>query len=365
MSGSGLLLCKLTPEPIPPAANPCCNRILIGVVPALGKAMRRRDFIRVIAGSAAAWPLAPRAQQPEGKVRRIGYLAGGSSTFAYPEAFRRGLRELGWVEGQNIVVDYRFAEGRLDRLPDLAAELVGLKVDLIVASPSPAVVAANNATKAIPIVMISVGDPVGLGLIANLAHPAGNLTGMSFSVGTETYGKGLELLKGVVPKIRLVAVLSNPANPGHTLGIRTLRVAAQSLGVQLQLIEARGPNEFDAAFAAMAEERVGALLIMPDSVFSIYRTQLADLAAKNRLPSMHGVRDAVEAGGLMSYGPNLTDAFVGAASFVDKILKGAKPADLPVQQPTKFELVINLKAAKALGLTIPPALLVRADEVIE
>src|SRR5215831_8868104 len=326
--------------------------------------MRRRDFIAVVS-SAAALPLAARAQQPEGKVRRIGFLVGGSSTLAYYEAFRRGLRKLGWVEGQNIVVDYRFAEGRLDRLPDLAAELVGLKVDLIVASPSPAVVAANNATKAIPIVMINVGDPVGLGLIANLAHPAGNLTGMSFSVGMETFGKGLELLKEAVPKIRLVAVLSNPANPAHTLGIRTLGVAAQSLGVQLQLLEARGPNEFDAAFAAMAKERVGALLVMPDSVFTIYQTQLADLAAKNRLPSMHGISEAVEAGGLMSYGPSLTDNIVGAASFVDKILKGAKPADLPVQQPTKFELVINLKAAKALDLTIPPSLLARADEVIE
>ena len=319
----------------------------------------------MLGGAATAWPLTARAQQPEGTVRRIGYLAGGSSTQPYAEAFRRGLRELGWVEGQNIVIDYRFAEGRLDRLPDLAAELVRLKVDLIVASPSPGVVAANNATKAIPIVMIAVGDPVALGLIANLARPAGNLTGMSFTVGMETFGKGLELLKETVPKVRLVAVLSNPANPAHTLGIRTLKVAAQSLGVELQLLEARGPNEFDAAFAAMAKERVGALLVMPDSVSSVYRTQLIDLAAKNRLPSMHGIREDVEAGALMSYGPKLTDVFMGAASFVDKILKGVKPADLPVQQPTKFELVINLKTAKALGLTIPPTLLARADEVIE
>src|SRR5262249_10941714 len=278
-----------------------------------------RDFIKVVAGSAITWPLIVRAQQPEGTVRRIGYLAGGLSTGPYPEAFRRGLRELGWVEGQNIVIDYRFAEGRNDRLPDLAAELVRLKVDLIVASPSPGVVAANNATKAIPIVMIGVGDPVALGLIANLAHPAGNLTGMSFTVGMETFGKGLELLKETVPKVRLVAVLSNPANPAPTLGVRNLKVAAQSLGVELQLLDARGPNEFDAAFAAMAKGRVGALLVMPDSVSAVYRTQLIDLAAKNRLPSMHGIREDVEAGALMSYGPKLTDVFMGAASFVDKI----------------------------------------------
>ncbi|HEV2056976.1 MAG TPA: ABC transporter substrate-binding protein [Methylomirabilota bacterium] len=281
------------------------------------------------------------------------------------DAFRQGLRELGWVEGQNIVIDYRFAEGRFDRLPDLAAELVRLKVDIIVAVSTPGVVAAKNATETIPIVMISVGDPVGLGLIASLARPGGNVTGLSYSAGLEIVGKQLELLKETVPKIRRVAILSNPANPSHPPAIRELNVAARSLGVRLQFLEARGPNEFDGAFAAMATERVGALLVLTDGVFILHRTQLADLAARSRLPGAHGTREMVEAGGLMSYGPSLRDLYRRSAAYVDKILKGAKPGDLPVEQPTKFALVINLKAAKALGLTIPPSLLQRADEVIQ
>jgi putative ABC transport system substrate-binding protein len=281
------------------------------------------------------------------------------------DAFRQALRELGWVEGQNIVIDYRFAEGRFDRLPDLAAELVRLKVDIIVAQPTPAAAAAKNATETIPIVMISVGDPVGLGLIASLARPGGNVTGSSYSVGLEIAGKGLELLKETVPKVRRVAILSNPANPGHPLAIREVNVAARSLGVQLQLLEARDPNEFDGAFAAMATERVGVLLVVADSMFLLHRTRLADLAARSRLPAAYGNREIVEAGGLMSYGPSVRDLFRRSATFVDKILKGAKPGDLPVEQPTKFELVINLKTAKVLGLTIPPSLLQRADEVIQ
>jgi putative ABC transport system substrate-binding protein len=281
------------------------------------------------------------------------------------DAFRQGLRELGWVEGQNIVIDYRFAEGRFDRLPDLAAELVRLKVDIIVAVPTPAAVAAKNATGTMPIVAISVGDPVGIGLIASLARPGGNVTGSSYSVGLEIGGKQLELLKETVPKVRRVAILSNPGNPGQPLSIRELNVAARSLGVQLQLLEARGPNEFDGAFAAMATERVGALLVVADSLFVLHRSRLADLAARSRLPAVYGSRDTVEAGGLMSYGPSLRDLYRRSATYVDKILKGAKPGDLPVEQPTKFELVINLKTAKALGLTIPQSLLQRADEVIQ
>ena len=313
-------------------------------------------------------PLAAGAQQAA-KVAGIGFLHPGSRADAVAQdrlqAFRQGLRELGSVEGQNIVIDSRFAEGRFDRLPDLAAELVRLKVDIIVAAATPAAVAAKNATETIPIVMISVGDPVGLGLIASLARPGGNATGLSYSVGLEMAGKWLELLKETVPKVRRVAILSNPAHPAHALVIREVKVAARSLGVQLQLLEARGPNEFDGAFAAMAKERVGALLVVPDSMFILHRTRLADLAAKNRLPSMHGVRELVAAGGLMSYGPSVPDLFRRAATFVDEILKGAKPGDLPVEQPTKFELVINLKTAKALGLTIPQSIFIRADEVIE
>jgi putative ABC transport system substrate-binding protein len=279
--------------------------------------------------------------------------------------FRQGLRELGWVEGQNTVIDYRYAEGRFDRLPGLAAELVRLKVDIIVAAPTPAAAAAKKATGTIPIVMIAVGDPVGLGLIASLARPGGNVTGLSFSVGPEILGKQLELLKETVPKLRRVAILSNPANPVQPGQIREVNVAARSLGVQLQFLEARGPNEFDGAFAAMAKERVGALLVLADSMLIAHRTRLADLAARSRLPAAYGTREDVEAGGLMSYGPSLRDLFRRGATFVDKILKGAKPADLPVEQPTKFELVINLKTAKALGLTIPPSLLGRADEIIQ
>ena len=311
-------------------------------------------------------PLGAAAQQP-GKVPRIGYFSAGSPSGAphLLEAFRKGLRELGWVEGQNIVIDYRFAEGRFDRLPDLAAELVRLKVDIIVALATPAAAAAKNATQTIPIVMIGAYDPVGIGLIAGLARPGGNVTGSSYSVGLEIIGKQLELLKETVPKVRRVAILSNPASPVQPLFIREVKVAARSLGVQLQLLEARGPNEFDGAFAAMAKERVGALLVVADSMFILHRTRLADLAARSRLPAIYGYREHVEAGGLMSYGSSLRDLWRRAATYVDKMLKGAKPADLPVEQPTKFELVVNLKTAKALRLTIPQSILIRADQVLQ
>ncbi len=325
-----------------------------------------RRFALLLGLATVLAPLSTDAQQA-GKVPRIGYLS-ASSPSGGPrllEAFRKGLRELGWVEGQNIVIDYRYAEGRFDRLPDLAAELVRLKVDIIVAVPTPAAAAAKNATGTIPIVMVSVGDPVGIGLIASLARPGGNVTGLSYSVDQKIFGKGLELLKETVPKIRHVAILWNPANPAHPLAIREVNVAARSLGLQLQLLEARGPNEFDGAFAAMAKERVGALLVVADSMFILHRTRLADLAARSRLPAMYGVRESAEAGGLMSYGPSSSDLWRRAATYVDKILNGAKPADLPVEQPTKFELVINLKTAKALGLTIPQSMFIRADEVIE
>jgi putative ABC transport system substrate-binding protein len=275
------------------------------------------------------------------------------------------LRELGWVEGQNIVIDYRFADGRFDRLPELAVDLVRLKVDIIVAQPTPAALAAKNATGSIPIVMINVGDPVGLGLVASLARPAGNVTGTAFDVGLETFGKALELLKEAIPKANHVAVLSNPANPAQALAISYLKLAAQSLRLKLLLIEVRGPDEFDRAFAEIAKERVDALLVVAESLFLLHRTTLADLALKYRLPTMYGLREGVAAGGLMSYGPNLAHNSRRAAAFVDKILKGAKPGDLPVEQPIKFELVINLKTAKALGLNIPQSVLARADELIQ
>jgi putative ABC transport system substrate-binding protein len=326
----------------------------------------RRTFLAGTGAVLLAAPLAADAQQA-GKVPRIGFLGTTSPSDRPPllDAFRQGLRELGWVEGQNIVIDYRFAEGRLDRLPDLAAELVRLKVDIIVSGGTQGVTAAKNATGTIPIVMTTVRDPVGTGLIASLARPGGNVTGVSGSAGLEIFGKQLELLKETVPKVRRVAILSNPANLYHPLAIRELNVAARSLGVQLQLLEARGPNDFDGAFAAMATERVGALLVLSDAMFNLHRTRLADLAARSRLPAAYGTRESVEAGGLMSYGPSLRDLYRRSATFVDKILKGAKPGDLPVEQPTKFELVINAKTAKALGLTIPQPLLLRADEVIQ
>ena len=288
-------------------------------------------------------PLAAEAQEA-GKVARIGFLGTASSSNRSPglDAFRQGLRELGWVEGQNTVIDYRRAEGRLDRLPALAAELARLKVDVIVTVGTQGVLAAKNATETIPIVMIAgSADPVGLGLIASLARPGGNVTGSSFSVDREIAGKLLELLKETVPKVRSVAILSNRASPVQSLFIREVNVAARSLGVQLQLLEARGPEEFDGAFAAMAKERVGALLVLADGVFIFHRTRLAALVARSRLPAAFGDRDHVEAGGLMSYGPSLRDRFRRSATFVDKILKGAKPGDLPVEQPTRFELVIN------------------------
>src|SRR5262249_37045285 len=229
----------------------------------------------------------------------------------------------------------------------------------------PATVAAKNATGTIPIVMIAVSEPAGTGLIASLAHPGGNVTGLSFTVSLETYGKGLELLKETTPKVRRVAILSNPANPFHALVVKHVKGAARSLGMQLHFLEARGPNEFDGAFAAMARERVGTLLVVSDTLFVLHRTRLADLAARSRLPAAYSAREYVEAGGLMSYGPSLADQYRRAASYVDKIFKGAKPADLPVEQLTKFELVMNLKTAKAIGLTLPSSLLVRADQVIE
>ena len=315
-----------------------------------------------------AVPLAAHAQQAA-KPPRIGCLREGSASDAAAaplvEAFRQGLRERGWLEGQNVAIEYRLAEGRRDRLPDLAAELVRLKVDVIFAPSTAATVAAHNATRTIPIIMASFGDPVGRGIIASLARPGGNVTGLSYSVELGIVGKQLELLKEVVPKVSRVAVLGDPGHPQYGSQLREAEVASRSLRVQLQVVEARGPSEYDSAFGAMVRKRAEALLVLPDPVSFLNRRPHLDLAAKHRLPASYGSREFVDAGGLISYGPSLSDLWRRAATYVDKILRGAKPSDLPVEQPTKFELVINLKTAKALGLTIPQSVLLRADEVIE
>jgi putative ABC transport system substrate-binding protein len=332
----------------------------------------RRAFITMMGESvfALGFTLAPPPAEAQStpKVYRIGYLAQGSGSGAASllplEGFRQGLRELGWVEGQNIVIEYRYAEGQIDRLPGLAEELVRLKVDVIAASPTGAALAARNASRTIPIVGMSLTEPVELGLVASLARPGGNVTGVTYGVDTDIFGKQLGLLREAVPKIRRVAVLSNPS-PAQPLIIRSVKAAARSLELQLQLLEARGPGAFDGAFAAMAKERAGGLLVVGDSMFFLHRARLADLAVKNGLPSMSTQTQWVEAGGLMSYAASLPVLYRRAATYVDKILKGAKPADLPIEQPTKFELVINLKTARALGLTIPQSLLLRADQVIE
>jgi putative tryptophan/tyrosine transport system substrate-binding protein len=302
--------------------------------------------------------------QPARKMYRLGILAGGTASSAAGnwEVFRQGLRQLGWVEGQNIALEYRWAEGQYERFPDLAAELVRLQVDVIVASITPAALAATHATRTIPIVVVGVHDPVGSGLVASLAQPGGNVTGLS-GLSPALVGKQLEFLKEVVPTVSRVAVLWNPASPGHALMVQEAEVAAQALVMQLHLLEARSPDEFDSAFAAMTS--VGALLILRDAMFNVHRSRLAELAAKSRLPAMYGGRELVEAGGLIGYGAPIPENFRRAATYVDKILKGAKPTDLPVEQPMKFELVINLKTAKALGITMPPSLLLLADEVIQ
>ena len=279
-------------------------------------------------------------------------------------AFLEGMRALGYVEGQHFVLEYRGAEGQFEGFPDLAAELVRLKVDVIVAQGTPAALAAKYATTMIPVVMVGVGDPVGSGLVASLARPGGNITGRSL-LAPELVGKQLEFLKEVLPTVSRVAILWNPANPAHALMVRAADVEAQAVGVQLHLVEARGPDAFDSAFAAMTSAHAGALLVLGDRIFYQHRRRLAELAAMSHLPTMHQDRALVEAGGLISYASSPPDGWRRGATYVDKILQGAKPADLPVEQPTKFELVINLKTAEALGITIPPTLLFQADEVIK
>ncbi len=308
-------------------------------------------------------PLAAVAQQPT-HVHRIGvFFATTPGRDPFVEAFLEGMRALGYVEGQHFVLESRGAEGQYERFPALAAELVRLPVDVLMVPNTSAALAAKQATSTIPIVMTGMGDPVGTGLVASLAWPGGNITGLAI-LQPELIGKQLEFLKAVLPTVSRVALLWNPANPSHALDVRAAEVAAQALGVQLHRVEARGPDAFDSAFAAMTSAHAGALLVLGDTMFREHRGRLAELAATSRLPTMHNSRPYVEAGGLLSYGVSLEDSWRRAATYVDKILKGAKPADLPVEQPMKFELVINLKTAQALGIAIPPSILFQADEVI-
>jgi putative ABC transport system substrate-binding protein len=324
--------------------------------------MERRAFISGITLAVLAAPLASEAQ-PGGKVWKIGFLGPSPSGTAphFVQAFRQGLGELGYVEGRNIAIEYRSTEpGDYERYRLLAAELVGLRVDVLVTSITSAALAAKKATTTIPIVMVNVDDPVESGLVASLSHPGGNVTGLSRR-SPELVGKSLALLKEAVPRAVRIAVLSNPGNPHHPGMVRNGTDAARSLGVRLTIVEAKAAEGLEDAFRTMVRERVSALLVLGDGMFFFNRTRIGDLALRSRLPSMF----PVQAGGLIYYGPNSVDNYRRAATYVDKILKGAKPGDLPIEQSTKFELIINLKTAKALGLTIPPSLLQRADQVIE
>ena len=326
--------------------------------------MKRRDFITLLGGAVAGWPLAARAQQA-GKLPTIGFLgqtthSGGSEWVA---AFVQRLHELGWNEGRTIAIEYRWAEGREERFAELAAELVQLKVDVIVTSGTPQVLAAKQATSVIPIVFATAGDPVGNNLVASLARPGGNVTGLSNLI-SETGGKRLEFLREVVPGLRRLAILANVSNPAVVLEMGDVQAAARTLGLEVTTLEIRRAQDIVPAFEAL-NGRAEALYVSSDALVNANRIRINILAVGARLPTMHGSGDYVEAGGLMSYGVNFPDQFRRTADYVDKILRGAKPGDIPVEQPTKFDLIINLTTAKALGLTIPESFLLRADEVIE
>ena len=326
--------------------------------------MQRREFITLLGGAAAAWPVAARAQQA-GKLPTIGYL--GSSTAVvmsqWTVAFVQRLRELGWIEGRTVTIEYRWAEGRSERAAEIVAEFVRLKVDVIVTSGTTNVVAAKEATSLIPIVFAAAGDPIGAGLVASLSRPGGNVTGLS-QQQTDTAGKRLELLREVVPGLRRLAILANPSNPAAALERDEVQVAARTLGLECAIFEIRRAEDIAPAFEALKGQSE-ALYVCIDSLLTTNRIRISTLAVGARLPTMHGIREQVEAGGLMSYGANFPDLYRRAADFVDKILRGTKPADIPVEQPTRFDLVVNMITAKALGLTIPETFLVRATEVIE
>jgi ABC-type uncharacterized transport system substrate-binding protein len=323
--------------------------------------MPRRAFMAVIAGGLLAAPLAAQAQ-PAGKVYRIGFLRAGQPPESYLDGFQQGLRERGYVYGQNVVVEFRATDGSVDPLPQLTEELLRLKVDVFLASAAPAAVAVRRATTSVPIVFVGVVDPVGLGLVPSLGRPGGSITGLA-TTSADFAGKRLELLRAIVPSLRRVAVLWHPANPSNPIQLKGAEAAARALGMRLEPVSIQGPNDFDSASKAVPG--TDGLLFLESPLFTTHRARLAELAARSRLPAIYGQREYVEVGGLMSYGTHFKDLYRRAAWYVDKILKGARPGDLPVEQPTNFELVINLKTAKALGLTIPESLLQRADQVIE
>jgi len=316
-----------------------------------------------LALSILAAPLTAESQPPA-RVPRIGYLESGSPGTPLVEAFREGLGDLGWIDGQNIAVEVRAAEGKYDRLPELAAELVRLKVDVIFASSTPAALAAKQATTMIPIVIARVADPVGSGLVSSLARPGGNITGWTHQ-GIELRVKYLDLLKEAVPDATRIGVLWNPGNPIHGSSLKSMEATAEALKVELHPVGARDPQEIESAFAALAQRRVQGLTVFQDGMFLAQGPQIIALAARSRIPTMYGLTDLVRTGGLMGYGVNLPGMYRQGASLVDRILKGAKPSELPIEQATRFEFVINLKTAKTLGLTIPPSVLARADEVIQ
>jgi putative tryptophan/tyrosine transport system substrate-binding protein len=329
--------------------------------------MRRREFITLLGGTAASAPFAVRAQQPAGRVYRVGYLSINSQEQALyaVKAFEEGLRSLGYRVGENVVIEYRFANGEIERLPALAADLVRLGVDIIVTGFNPITVVAMKATTTIPIVMTTSVDPVGTGLVASLARPGGNVTGLAVDSGGEILGKRFGLLKEALPNLSRVGILFNPDVAFNRSRLTSMAEPARALGLTLVPVEARGLDALEQAFAIMVRERAQAFVLQGDAVLLDYRGQIAEMALRNRLPAASPQRELAEAGFLLTYGAVIRDLYRRSAFFVDKIFRGAKPADLPVEQPTKFELVINLKTAKALGIDVPPTLLARADEVIE
>ena len=327
--------------------------------------MDRRTFIGVVAGRLLAVPVAAEAQ-PAGRVYRIGFL--GNSTAALEAnlvgPFREGLRDLGYVEGRNVLIEYRWAEGKYDRFPALIGELLALKVAVIVTAGTPATLAVKKATTSVPLVMLAVGDPVGTGIVPSLSHPGGNITGLT-AISTEMDAKRLELLREVVPSVSYIALLWNAGSPLQVLAEKQVQAAAQVLRMRVLSLGVKTEEEIKSALAVMARERLDALLVLADRLLLHHRVLIMDFATRHRLPGVHAYRELVEAGGLMSFGPSYADMHKRAAYFVDRILKGAKPGDLPVERPLTFELVINLKVAKALGLTIPQSVLLRGTEVIQ